>query len=217
MRMRKKPNLDKRLERCAHLLVAEPGLFRGVWRSGSGYAALHVELGCGKGRFTAGAAIAEGGVLLVALEKSADAMVTAVERAAAEGVRNVRFVNAYADRLLDFFAPGEVSRIFINFCDPWPANRHAKRRLTGRRFLELYAQVLCPGGDVLFKTDNLALFEFSLREFEFMGFEAAEVVRDLHRGGPVGVMTDYELKFHSLGAPIYMCRVVYGGAGPRYP
>ena len=205
MRLRRKPNLGARLERCAGLLVAEPELFRGRWRGEFGFDELFVELGCGKGRFTVDSAAAEGGALFVALEKSADALVTALERALAEGLGNVRFVNGFADFVADFFAPGEVSRFFVNFCDPWPSNRHVKRRLTGRRFLELYLQALCPGGEVFFKTDNLSLFEFSLREFEFMGFVVAEVERDLHRGGPVGVMSDYELKFHGLGAPIYRC------------
>ena len=207
MRMRKKQNLAARMEKCAHFLVAEPELFRGRWLGGFGYGELHIELGCGKGRFTVETAKAESGIFFVALEKSADAMITALERAAAECLHNVRFVNAFADNLTDYFAPGEVSRIYINFCDPWPANRHEKRRLTGRRFLDLYKQVLCPGGEIHFKTDNLSLFEFSLREFEFIGFEPAEVTRDLHKDGPVGVMTDYELKFHSQGAPIYKCRM----------
>jgi len=171
----------------------------------SHYDGLHVELGCGKGLFTIGSAKAEPGRLFVAIEKISNVLVIALERAAAEDLQNVLFINALVDDVAEFFAGGEVSRLYINFCDPWPANRHIKRRLTGRRFLEMYRLLLCPGGEIHFKTDNLPLFEFSLHEFDVCGFELLETERDLHRDGPVGVMTDYESKFFSMGLPIYRC------------
>ena len=205
MRMRRKPNLAARMSSCGDVLVANPCCHRGRWLDGSGYNDLFVELGCGKGRFTVETAMAERDVLFIALEKNADAMVIAMERAVRENLQNIRFMKAYADDIPDYFAPGEVSRIYINFCDPWPGNRHAKRRLTCGRFLALYRQVLRPGGEIRFKTDNLSLFEFSLREFEVNGLEITEVTRDLHRDGPTGVMTDYEQKFHSMGLPVYQC------------
>ena len=206
MRLRRKKNLAARIKRCAHLIAAEPEAFRGRWLEEFGYEELHVELGCGKGRFTVETAKSQPGILFAALEKLADAMIVALERADAEGIMNLRYINAYADYLTDYFAPGEVSRIYINFCDPWPSNRHAKRRLTSRRFLEIYKQILRPGGELLFKTDNLPLFEFTLREFERYGFKTSEVAYDLHKDGPVGVMTDYELKFYTKGLPIYRAR-----------
>ena len=205
MRMRRKPNLTTRIEKCAHLLINDPRLYQGRWLDSFGYKELRVELGCGKGRFTVETAKAEPDVLFIALEKTANVMVIALERAAAEGLKNVRFVNVLADYLADYFAPGELARIYINFCDPWPTNRHAKRRLTGRRYLEIYSNVLAPGGAIHFKTDNLPLFEFSLAEFEQTSFTVQEAVRDLHKDGPVGVMTDYELRFHEQGLPIYQC------------
>jgi len=202
--MRRKPNLEARLEKCSHLLVRAPELYRGRWlEEFPGYKELHIELGCGKGRFTVGTAKTSPDVLFVALEKSANVMVIALERAANEGLRNALFAGCFADYLTDYFSPGEVSRIYINFCDPWPSVRHAKRRLTGQPFLELYTQVLRPGGEIYLKTDNLQLFEFSLLEFELCGFSNLEIVRDLHKSGPVGVMTDYELKFYEQGLPIY--------------
>ena len=207
MRLRRKPNLNVRLEKCAHLLVAAPESLRGRWRREFGFGELHVELGCGKGLFTVETARASQGVFFVAFEKNPSAMIIALERLHTEGLRNVRFINMLAENLSEYFAPGEVSRIYLNFCDPWPANRHAKRRLTHRRFLEQYKQVLLPGGEIRFKTDNLALFEFSLREFEHAGFKELDLSRDLHKDGPVGIMTDYELKFHSQGQPIYYARM----------
>lgn len=203
MRMRKKKNLVPRMERCAALLVPDPYSMRGQWRSLMPDAReLRVELGCGKGRFTAQTAAAEPDVLFVAIEVVPDAMVVAMERCRAEGLPNVFFVDANADQLPAFFEPGEVNRIYVNFCDPWPSNRHAKRRLTHGNFLRLYRRVLNPGGQIHFKTDNVPLFEFSVEEFPQFGFTLSEVTRDLHGNGPVGVMTDYEEKFHQLGTPI---------------
>ena len=208
MRMRRKPNLTARIGRCSHLLSEHPDELRGRWLDEFGYSELHVELGCGKGRFTVETAKSEPGVLFVALEKTSNVLVIALERAAQDGLQNVQYVNALADDVDVFFAPGEVKRLYINFCDPWPAYRYEKRRLTGQRFLELYRQILCPGGEICFKTDNLPLFEFSLLEFERCGFVLLEEVRDLHRNGAVGVMTDYELKFFDQGKTIYQCLVL---------
>ena len=203
MRMRKKPNLPARLGKCEHLLVAEPESLRSRWLDEFLYDELYVELGCGKGRFTVDMAKAEPEKLIVAIEKSLSAMIIALELAVTEKLQNIRFVNALADSVIEYFEPGEVSRIFLNFCDPWPANRHAKRRLTHRRFLELYKQILRLGGEILFKTDNLPLFDFSLREFERCGFTLVDVRRDLHKDSPDGIMSDYEMKFYCQGQPIY--------------
>ena len=207
MRLRKKPNRAMRLQRCAYLLIAEPEALRGRWLGEHRYEALHVELGCGKGRFTAEIAKAKTEVFVVGIEKLPDALLTALERTHEEGVQNLRFINALADNLADYFAPGEVSCIYINFCDPWPASKHEKRRLTSRSFLEMYMQILSPDGEIHFKTDNLSLFEFSLCEFELRGFKIMEVDRDLHKSAPTGIMTDYEQKFHEQGLPIYYVRV----------
>ena len=211
MRMRRKTYLDERVEKCRHLLVSGPETFRGRWLGEFGtnefnFDELHVELGCGKGLFTVETAKNEPKVLLVALEKITNVLVLALERAEQEGVQNVRFVNRLADYIADYFDRGEVSRIYINFCDPWPANRHSKRRLTGYRFLEMYKHVLKPGGEIHFKTDNLPLFEFSLNEFTDCGYILSEITRNLHEHGPAGIMTDYESKFYAEGKPI--CRLV---------
>jgi tRNA (guanine-N7-)-methyltransferase len=112
-------------------------------------------------------------------------------------------VNADISFFSDFFANSEIGRIYINFCDPWPSNRHKKRRLTSPRFLQMYKDALCPKGQIRFKTDNLPLFEYSLMEFEGCGFSILEETRDLHKDGPIGVMTDYERKFYGMGLPIY--------------
>ena len=214
--MRKKPNLIPRMERCGDVLIRDPEERRGRWRELMPEAReLRLELGCGKGRFTAGTAAAEPDVLFLAIERVPDAMVIAMERAVAGGLKNVFFLEDDAARLPQLFAPGEVDRIYINFCDPWPGQRHAKRRLTGEGFLHIYRQVLKDGGQIHFKTDNRDLYEWSLFQFPKAGYALSEVTRDLHADGVRGVMTDYEEKFHSLGTPINRCVATKGELPPR--
>ena len=165
---------------------------------------VRLELGCGKGRFTAGTASAEPDILFIGVEVVREALVVAMERCLE--LPNAYFISGNADALPLYFEPGEVDRIYLNFSDPWPGNRHAKRRLTHGGFLRRYRQVLKDGGEIHFKTDNVDLFDFSLTEFPRYGFTLSEVTRDLHGGGPVGIMTDYEEKFYSQGKPI--CRLV---------
>ena len=209
MRMRKKKNLIPRMERCEAYQVKDPYERKGHWRDLMPQAReLRVELGCGKGRFTVGTAANEPDVLFLAVEKVPDAMVIAMERAAAAKLNNVFFVVADANQLPEFFEKGEVDRIYINFCDPWPKSNQAKRRLTHHNFLNQYRKVLKPGGEIHFKTDNDKLFEWSLEEIPQYGWALQEVTRDLHANGPVGVMTDYEHKFHELGKNINRCVAV---------
>ena len=203
MRMRKKPNLLPRMERAAAVLVTEPERLRGQWRTAfPGYEKLFLELGCGKGRFTAETAAASPETLLVAVEKVPDAMVVAMERAVANGLHNVRFIDRDVVLLPELFAPGEVDGIYLNFCDPWPKSRDAKHRLTAPGFLRLYADALPIGGMLRFKTDNLPLFEWSLAQLESEGWALSEVTNDLHADGICGIMTDYEAKFHAQGVKI---------------
>ena len=206
MRMRKKKNLVPRMERCAAVWVREPQEHHGHWRAlFEGNGALHVELGCGKGRFTAETALKHPDTLFLAVERVPDAMVVAMERAQAAGLHNVFFVVGDAALLPDMFAPAEVDRLYINFCDPWPKSNQKRRRLTHGNFLKCYRQVLPMGGQIHFKTDNDKLFQWSVEEIPQYGFSLSEVTRDLHANGPVGVMTDYEAKFYELGKNINRC------------
>ena len=130
MRMRKKPNLIPRMERCAAVQIQTPEDYKGRWAEEfSQYREIRLELGCGKGRFTCGQALREPDVLLLALEKVPDAMVVAMERVVEQGIPNVRFLDRDAELLPEMFAPGEISRLYINFPDPWPKMRHHKRRI----------------------------------------------------------------------------------------
>jgi len=207
MRMRKKKNLIPRMERCAACRVQDGFALKGRWREAlmPTAAELRLELGCGKGRFTVETARQNPDMLFIAVEKVPDALVVAMERAMALELKNVFFVVGDAALLPDYFAPGEVDLIYINFCDPWPHSRQAKRRLTHRNFLTSYRRVLKPGGQIHFKTDNRPLFAFSVLEFPKAGYRLTEVTQNLHADGPQGVMTDYEAKFYAEGVPIHRC------------
>ncbi len=206
MRMRKKKNLEERMARCAALWIREPKERKGSWKTLMPEAKeVFLELGCGKGRFTCETASNHPEALFIAVERVPDAMVIAMERAQSLGLNNVFFIDGDARELSDYFAQGEVSRLYINFCDPWPGHGHAKRRLTHEGFLLRYRQALRPGGEIHFKTDNRDLFEFSLFQFPKAGYRLEEVTRNLHSEGIRGVMTDYEEKFHSQGVPINRC------------
>jgi len=206
MRMRKKKNLPQRMEKAAGVLITAPEEYRGQWRdSFPGYESLFVELGCGKGSFTVGTASSLPDRFLVAVERVPDAMVMAMEKAVAAELKNVRFIDMDAARIGEVFAEGELDRVYINFCDPWPGKKHAKRRLTAPGFLELYKKALRPGGEIHFKTDNNPLFQYSLEQFEACGYVLSEVTENLHENGVQGIMTDYEAKFHAEGIPICRC------------
>ena len=202
MRMRKKPNLVPRMERCEAVQIKDPEALRGKWRESFGKSELRLEIGCGKGSFTAATAEEAPDVLLVAIERVEDALVTAMERCMAAKLDNVRFVSDDALRLREFFAPDEVGMIYINFCDPWPKSRDAKHRLTSPNFLRIYADVLPVGGEIHFKTDNLPLFDWSEDIMRSEGWVIKDLTRNLPLGGVGGAPTDYETKFRAQGVRI---------------
>ena len=162
-----------------------------------------VELGCGKGRFTAGVAAAEPDVLFIAVEMVPDAMVVAMERCVNAGLTNVFFVDANADQLPHFFAPEEIDRIYLNFSDPWPPKGQHKRRLTHPAFLTVYERFLKERGEICFKTDNRPLFEHSICYLSQFGFGLFDVTFNLHATDTPNVMTEYERNFSLQGMPIY--------------
>ena len=209
MRMRKMKNLEPRMEKCSAYRITEPAEMLGKWRSLKPDAtALWVEVGCGKGKFTAETAQANPNVLLIAVERCREAMVVAMEKAKEMGLTNVFYIDMDVEKIEEIFAKEEIDRLFINFPDPWPRKKNAKRRLTHRGFLDKYCRVVRTGGEFHFKTDNAPLFEFSVEEFAACGLEVKNLTRDLHKDGIVGIMTGYEEKFHSLGTPINRCEVV---------
>lgn len=209
MRMRKRNNLEPRMEACGAIWLRDAKELRGNWRSLMPQAReIRLEVGCGKGKFTVETAAAEPNVLLIAVERVQEAMLLGMEKALEMGLKNVYFLSLDAAELEEYFADGELDLIYLNFCDPWPRKKNAKRRLTYRTFLRKYQRILKIGGEIHFKTDNAGLFEWSLGEFEACGLEIRALTRDLHRDGPVGIMTGYEEKFYELGTPINRCELI---------
>ena len=209
MRMRKMKNLVPRMEAASAYRIENPVEYKGNWRSlKADCAALWVEVGCGKGKFTVETAEANPQVLLIAVERCREAMVVAMEKAKAMGLTNVFFIDMDVANIEEIFAAGEMDRLFINFPDPWPRKKNAKRRLTHRSFLDKYCRTVKEGGEIHFKTDNAPLFEYSLEEFAACGLQVNRLTRNLHENGIVGIMTGYEEKFHALGTPINRCEVV---------
>ena len=174
---------------------------------------LHVELGTGKGDFLTRTAATFPDVNFVGLELQQDVLYTAAEKIAAANLANVRLAVFDINRIEEIFADGEVARFYINFCDPWPKLRHAKRRLTHRLFLQRYRRILRPGGEIFFKTDNSDLFRFSLEEFaaENLTVRHADFDAPLCEDSPNpgDAPTEYEQKFRAKGNPICRAEVVF--------
>lgn len=201
--MRKKPNLPKRLERCAGMILEEPTAYCGHWLETFGGTELHLEIGAGKGKFLVETAKANPELFFVGIEREPGALVIAAEKAIAEEVPNIRFLDVDAVNLPDFFAPGELDRIYLNFSDPWPKKKQWKRRLTYRSFLDLYWTALKADGAIFQKTDNEKLFEFSLNEFAAVGYLLCNITFDLHATDLPNIMTEYETRFVEQGMQIY--------------
>lgn len=168
------------------------------------YSRFRMEIGCGKGGFITEEARRNPDVAFIAVEKVRDVIIFAMEKVAAAELPNARFICADAEKLDVLFAQGTFERIYVNFCDPWPKARHAKRRLTYRKFLEKFKPLLAENGAIAFKTDNRALFDFSLEEFPAAGFALRDVTFDLHSSewAKDNIMTEYEKNFSEKGFKI---------------
>lgn len=165
---------------------------------------LYLEIGCGKGRFILENARRNQEVFFVGMERVFDVALLAAEKVRDAELSNVRLVVGNAATVSELFPEGGVDRIYLNFSDPWPKDRHAKRRLTYRSFLEEYKKILKPDGEIFFKTDNRPLFDFSLEEFEACGFKLRNVTNDLHNSPweEGNIHTEYEDNFSAKGFTI---------------
>lgn len=211
MRMRKKKNCAARIERCGDIRITNPEDYKGKWSEVFGNNnPIHVEIGCGKGSFVVGMAKLHPDINFIAIEKVEDVIVMAMEKAIANEVENVRFMDLDAERIEDFFEKGEIKRIYLNFSDPWKKSKQAKRRLTHKNFLDRYKKVLNSGDYIWFKTDNSKLFEFSLNSFAAENFKMQNITLDLHNSGFEGnVITEYEQRFMDLEQPIYRLEATF--------
>jgi len=161
---------------------------------------IHIEVGSGMGRFITEMAKANPDINYIGIERDKNVMIRIVEKAIEQNIRNLRLLTLDAEHLADYFSPGEVDRVYLNFSDPWPKTRHAKRRLTHENFLKLYQIILKEEGEVHFKTDNQHLFEFSLESMSQYGMKLKNINLDLHTDEPAdNIRTEYEDKFSSKG------------------
>lgn len=200
-------------------VYTEPEGMKGTWKEvfGSGNP-VRIEIGMGKGRFITELAEKNPDINYVGIEKYSSVLLRAVEKQDVLELENLRFIRMDAENICEVFNKGEVDRIYLNFSDPWPKDRHAKRRLTSRQFLDRYAQILKDGGRVEFKTDNKMLFDFSVEEVkQASGWRLEAVTYDLHNDEELSrgnVMTEYEERFSSQGNPICkLCAVLEGQNG----
>ena len=170
---------------------------------------LHIEIGMGKGKFIHTMAKLNPHINYVGIEKYSSVLLRAVQKMEEEELPNLRLLRMDAEDITKVFGRGEVDKIYLNFSDPWPKDRHAKRRLPSREFLRRYDVILKAGGKLEFKTDNRQLFDFAVEELEPAGWTADVITYDLHADAVLvegNVMTEYEEKFSSLGNPI--CKLI---------
>ena len=210
MRLRNIPRAESVLEACKEV-VKNPESLCGHWNQEfQNERPLHIEIGMGKGQFLLTLAAENPQINYVGIERYSSVLLRAVEKfqeleAEGKAPANIRFICMDANDLPTVFAPAEVSRIYLNFSDPWPKARHARRRLTSNEFFKLYDKVLTADGTVEFKTDNRPLFDFAVEELEPAGWQAQVITYDLHSDPALmegNVMTEYEEKFSSIGNPI---------------
>ena len=170
---------------------------------------IHIEIGMGKGQFIHTMAKTHPGINYVGIEKYSSVLLRAIQKMEQEELPNLKFLRMDAEDITAVFASDEVDRIYLNFSDPWPKDRHAKRRLPSREFLARYDVILKQGGKLEFKTDNRELFDFAVEELEPAGWKAEMITYDLHSNAAFmqgNVMTEYEEKFSAMGNPI--CKYV---------
>jgi tRNA (guanine-N7-)-methyltransferase len=167
---------------------------------------IHIEIGMGKGQFITTLAKENPDINFIGIEKYSSVLVRALDKREELETNNLIFVRMDAEDLTSYFAEGEISKVYLNFSDPWPKDRHAKRRLTSVNFLARYDNILQADGLLQFKTDNRPLFDFSLEQLNEAGWMLDESTFDLHKNGPApnNIMTEYEEKFYAMGNPI--CR-----------
>lgn len=208
MRQRNKPWADDFLKNNPQLIIPNPAEHKNKWQSifGNNHP-IHIEIGTGKGQFLIGMAKQYPEINFIGIELAKSIVVTAAQKVMDSELDNILLLNENAEDINEIFAEEEIDGIYLNFSDPWPKNRHEKRRLTFHSFLKKYEDILDPSGEIIFKTDNRGLFEYSLVSFSNYGMKLDEVNLDLHAiEDPENVMTEYEEKFSAKGQIIYRCR-----------
>ena len=220
MRQRGRMKIREQLEKQTGLVILNPKDYRGRW---SGYFGndhpIYVELGMGKGKFISEMSVRYPEINFIGIDMFDSLIRTAGDKARSSGNTlepppNLALVLFNIQLIEEIFAPREVSRIFLNFSDPWPKERHARRRLTHVLFVQKYREILAVSGEIHLKTDSRPLFEYSLGTFQTLGLQVSEITYDLHGSGSTAdnIMTEYESKFVHRGLPIFRCEITESSA-----
>jgi len=211
MRLRHKPWALDYMKEHPSAYVADPAATKGKWAEEFGNEnPLYIEVGSGKGAFITGMAKQHPEVNFIAIELFESVAVAIVQKLVEHPQPNVRVLTVDAKDLREYFEKGEVARLYLNFSDPWPKTRHAKRRLTYKTFLSTYEDILPRNGQIHFKTDNRKLFESSLMTMSDYGMAFDWMSLDLHANEPEdNVRTEYEQRFSSMGQPIYRMEAAF--------
>lgn len=209
MRLRNVPGAREVMVENQYVFT-EPEGMKGTWSEVfNNNNPVRIEIGMGKGRFVSTLAQLNPDINYVGIEKYSSVLLRAVEKQDELNLPNLRFIRMDAEAITEVFDREEVDRIYLNFSDPWPKDRHAKRRLTSRQFFERYNIILKKDGQVEFKTDNRPLFDFSVEEVKEAGWQLRAVTYDLHNDAKLcegNVMTEYEERFSAAGNPI--CKLI---------
>ncbi len=216
MRMRKKKHLDERLEACGNYFIKvltddlnfETSIetkeyldFKEMFGNDN---PVYLEVGCGKGGFVNEMAKRNPDINFLALEKIGNVIVSACETAMKNDLNNVRFLKCAAEYLEKYIPAKSISRLYLNFSCPYPKNKYKNHRLTNRKFLKIYSNILVDGAEIHQKTDNMHFFEYSLEEFSYFGYKMKNISLDLHKSDFEGnIVTEYEKRFSDMGFPIY--------------
>ena len=210
MRVRNRKGATELLEANPQYVVLNPEDAKGKWHEifGNDHP-IHIEVGSGKGAFITGMARANPEINYIGIDIQKSVLSYALDKVLEADVPNIKLLWVDGDSLTNYFEDGEIDQLYLNFSDPWPKDRHAKRRLTSRQFMARYDVILKPDGQVEFKTDNKDLFDFSLEEIKEAGWELPVVTFDLHNDSVLNegnVMTEYETRFSQMGNPI--CKLI---------
>jgi tRNA (guanine-N7-)-methyltransferase len=205
MRQRFKPWAKDKLRENADLVSLDPASMKGKWNAFFGNQnPIHIEVGTGKGQFVNGMAKQNPMINYLGMELYDSIIISALDRILENGLPNVKLIRADASQISHYFNPEEMDRVYLNFSDPWPKSKHAKRRLTHESFLKQYETILKKNGEIHFKTDNQGLFEYSLQSMSQYGMMFMDISLDLHKSEKEdNIMTEYEEKFSEKGFRIY--------------
>lgn len=211
MRQRRVKNEEEKVLHYEPYIILKPEKSKGKWHSYfKNNNPIHMEIGCGRGQFVSTLAEQNPHINYIAIEPIGSVLLRALEKIDERQQKNVLFLWQYANQIETYFDESEIDKIYLNFSDPWPKDRHSKRRLIHRNFLNQYKRILKTDGEIEFKTDNMNLFEFAIEEFNECGYKIIEKTNDLYQSSYIdkNTSTEYEDKFVRLGMTINYCKAI---------